>query len=137
MAFTCVFAIKEKFPYIIYYILQCLVINYMIVKWWRTLYMKVNSIRNKVNFLSCNWKLFYLISHTIRNMVSIWLNIANCLILSVARHIYFNFLFWNWKSRDRPRPKLHLSPGSHNTGCPKMIITWDSVSSNHRFFSPV
>lgn len=137
MTFTCVFAIKKNFPYLIYYILQCLVIDYMIVKWWRTLHMKVNSIRNKVNFLNCNLKLCYLRSHIIRNMLSIWLDIANCLILSVARHIYFNFLFWNWKSRHRPRPKLRLSPECHNTGCPEMIITWNSVSSNHRSFSPV
>lgn len=109
-------------------------INYMIVQWWITLYIKINSIRSKVNSLSCNLKHFYLISHTIRNVVSIWLNIVNCLILSIAKHIYFNNLFWNWKSRDRPRPKFHLSPDSHNTVCPELIMTWDSVSSNHGSF---
>lgn len=72
--------------------------------------MKVNSIRNKINFLRYNLKLFYLISHTVRNMVSIWLNLANCLILPVAKHIFFNCYSETEKAETDPDPNSIYHP---------------------------
>lgn len=86
--------------------------------------MKINTIKTKVNFLNNNLKLFD--KSQTKGYDDHMNNIANCLILSVVKDIYFNTACWKWESRDRPRPKLHLSPDTHTTvysGCPENVIT--------------